>query len=355
MPKVQLKRHGKMRDDDIGINNEEMSTRIGTPMYMAPEVILESGDYNEKCDVYSFGILIADVIMDGRVRKLFEADKSLGTKSSEALLQHVVEGWRIKVPSNLASQVPSVVKLLEQCLSKDPVERPSFKDLRDVLRAWNGNLDDRNVVKLMKSIDPYTAVENEFIQRCTHLSGVTNMYGEDTRDLFHKNALGGFDVRSPDPDVLMRLKVTELSHVHYQGRKSLCYVGQSRMIIRMPPHEVLNYFWDWANPDRRRLFNAEDTERSIVEEVNEHHRIVSSTKTTMIPFVSPREAVLRMIWKETEKPRNYILVSESVDHKERPEKKGVVRSFLMGCYYFEARTDGCTVATYTVTLDLKGR
>ena len=26
----------------------------------------------------------------------------------------------------------------------------------------------------------------------------------------------------------------------------------------------------------------------------------------------------------------------------------------MGCYYFEARTDGSTIVTYTVTLDLKG-
>ena len=97
--------------------------------------------------------------------------------------------------------------------------------------------------------------------------------------------------------------MTELSHVHYEGRKSLCYVGQSRTFIHAPPHEVLNYFWSWDNPDRRRLFNPEDTERSIVEEVTEHHRIVSSTKDSGVPFVSPRQVVLRMIWKELDTVR----------------------------------------------------
>ena len=177
-------------------------------MYMAPEVILDSGVYDEKCDVYSFGMLIADVIMDGRLRRLFNTDKAEGgNNASEPLLQRVVNGWRIEIPSYLAMQVPTVVKLLDQCLDQDPAKRPSFKELQKALRAWNGNLDDRKVVKLMTNIDPYTSAENEFIQRCVHLSGVTNMYGVDTRDFFHNNVLGGVDVRSPDPEVLMRIKV----------------------------------------------------------------------------------------------------------------------------------------------------
>ena len=69
------KREGgkKLDDDNSGDDDitEELSNVIGTPMYMAPEIIL-SRNYDERVDIFSFGMLIADVFMDGRVRKLFQ-------------------------------------------------------------------------------------------------------------------------------------------------------------------------------------------------------------------------------------------------------------------------------------------
>lgn len=41
--------------------NNELSQGVGTPEYMAPEVI-NSSNYNEKCDIYSLGCIIMDLL-----------------------------------------------------------------------------------------------------------------------------------------------------------------------------------------------------------------------------------------------------------------------------------------------------
>jgi len=37
-------------------DNEKMSSKLGTPFYIAPEVI--RGNYNEKCDIWSLGVIL---------------------------------------------------------------------------------------------------------------------------------------------------------------------------------------------------------------------------------------------------------------------------------------------------------
>ncbi|GMI00431.1 hypothetical protein TrVE_jg11462 [Triparma verrucosa] len=334
-------------------NDIHLSGRVGTPIYMAPEVI-RNEQYNEKCDVYSFGMLLADVIMDGRVKKLFaadtESDERSGKMSSERLLKMVSEGWRVDIPAHLAQQVPSVVLMMHKCLSQDPSKRPSFRKLRDNLDAWSGNLDDRKVVNLMNNVEPYTVDENEFIERCQALSGNhTLTSGEDFV------APGWFDVKSPDPATTTKIRVTELRHVRYKGRRSQCYVGLAKRNIKAPSHECMQWFWNWMEPGRVRKNRQQgEIERSVVEEINEHHQIVSSTKNiSRYSFFVPRQGVMRVIWKETT-PRNYVMVSESCKHKDVPEVPNVVRTYFMACYNFETKSNGSTNVTYTVTFDIRG-
>ena len=90
---------------------EELSKVIGTPMYMAPEVITLS-NYDERADIYSFGMLMADVLMDGKIKKLFQ--DAGGQLSSSVLLKLVAQGWRVKIPSMFVIQVPVVVNLIQK-------------------------------------------------------------------------------------------------------------------------------------------------------------------------------------------------------------------------------------------------
>ncbi|GMI13485.1 hypothetical protein TrLO_g4209 [Triparma laevis f. longispina] len=340
-------KQNKKLQDDI-----QLSGRIGTPIYMAPEVI-KGEQYSEKCDVYSFGMLLADVIMDGRVKKLFAGAGDNGGSvkmSSYRLLKMVAEGWRVDIPPHLAYQVPSVVLMMHKCLAHDPNQRPSFRKLMDNLDAWSGNLDDTKVANLMNNVEPYTIDENEFIERCQALSGNhTFTAGEDFV------APGWFDVRSPDPATTTKIRVTELKHVSYKGRRSQCYVGLAKRNIKAPSHECMQWFWNWMEPERVRKNKEQgEIERSVVEEINEHHQIVSTTKNiSKYSFLQPRQGVIRVLWKEIT-PRNYVMVSESCRHKDRPEMPNIVRTYFMACYIFETRSDGSTNVTYTVTFDIRG-
>ena len=70
---------------------------IGTWQYMAPEIMNESGKYNEKCDVYSFGIMIHEI---------FTLTKPYATSASEYVNQFTIG---LKILNGLRPNIPSVL------------------------------------------------------------------------------------------------------------------------------------------------------------------------------------------------------------------------------------------------------
>jgi len=107
---------------DFGISREmgsdlTMTKVIGTPRWNAPEV-LDGDSYSEKVDVYSFGIVMWELI----ARKLpFEEI----TKQSE-LEDHIIEGNRPLVPPYCP---PIYKEIMERCWKAAPEERPSFDEV----------------------------------------------------------------------------------------------------------------------------------------------------------------------------------------------------------------------------------
>jgi serine/threonine protein kinase len=153
---------------------------IGTWQYMAPEIMNESETYNEKCDVYSFGIMMHEI---------FTLSKPYITSSSEyvnllTMSLKILNGHRPSIPTDLlsnefkeeaASQIKEyffktnelskavtnsnidivhIVKmyfeLCTSCWSKNPSERPMFEqiitkleDIRNLLHNKTDVFDDK--------------------------------------------------------------------------------------------------------------------------------------------------------------------------------------------------------------------
>jgi len=104
----QVKNKGQMLKDD-----KDLGPR-GTPVFMAPEV-LQCKKFNEKADVYSFGIILWEFL----TKKAPFTNHNNYEKFSAA----VCGGERPPVPVDTE---PSLKFLMEECWSADPNTRPHF-------------------------------------------------------------------------------------------------------------------------------------------------------------------------------------------------------------------------------------
>jgi serine/threonine protein kinase len=117
-------------------------TVVGTPIYMAPEVL--SGDfYTSEADSYSFGIvLVAMLRCDSNILQFFvdSLRRSMGKNDNRGLgvniLNHRMtnQGWRPLLPVDV---YPSLLALIDDCWSGDQSKRPTFDVIEERL---NGNV-----------------------------------------------------------------------------------------------------------------------------------------------------------------------------------------------------------------------
>ncbi|KAG5188764.1 kinase-like domain-containing protein [Tribonema minus] len=118
----------------------DMTGETGSMRYMAPEVV-ESLPYNEKVDVYAFGLLLWEML---QYRRVFEG-MSVGD-----FYQRVVNGG-IRPPLD-SSWPPALRKLIDLCWHADVDKRPDFHyiaaQLKDIYRqlidlCWHAHVDKR--------------------------------------------------------------------------------------------------------------------------------------------------------------------------------------------------------------------
>ena len=98
------------------------SQQYGTSIYMAPEVF-EGNRYNGKADVYSFGILMYEVVTDLMPYPLLQKGKMTSFQFSNKVVN---ENYR---PEFSVPVKKSIQKLIEKCWSKNPNERPTFEEI----------------------------------------------------------------------------------------------------------------------------------------------------------------------------------------------------------------------------------
>ena len=96
----------------------DLKTRVGTCFYMSPEVI--KGEYNEKCDIWSLGVLLY-VLISGRAPFNGSDDNAIIKKVSEGKFEFKWEGWK-----NISNECKNLIKTM---LVVDVDKRPTAQEV----------------------------------------------------------------------------------------------------------------------------------------------------------------------------------------------------------------------------------
>jgi serine/threonine protein kinase len=99
--------------------------QVGTPLYMAPE-LYEEQNYDEKIDVYSFALILYEIVVGHPV--------FAPTLTFMQLCLKVARGERKEIPSNVEG---FIADLIRRGWSSDPTERPSFAEIYNILKRNN--------------------------------------------------------------------------------------------------------------------------------------------------------------------------------------------------------------------------
>ncbi|EAY03825.1 TKL family protein kinase [Trichomonas vaginalis G3] len=101
----------------FGETDGGMTAKIGTPNYMAPELIT-SHDYNEKVDVYSYGMILYEMTQNVRPFK---------NMKMEEIFDLVLK--KDRRPTFYLDLPDSLKALIEACWATNPNDRPSFEEI----------------------------------------------------------------------------------------------------------------------------------------------------------------------------------------------------------------------------------
>jgi GAF domain-containing protein len=106
------------------ISEKKQMTQVGTPMWMAPEIIMGK-KYTEKADVYAFGIILWEILT---------RDEPYEEKEPMQIVVEVVnEGLR---PTIAAEMMDSpLVPLMTDCWHTEPQMRPTFEKIVERLKV----------------------------------------------------------------------------------------------------------------------------------------------------------------------------------------------------------------------------
>ena len=156
---------------DFGISRfmdetKSLTVQVGTPHWMAPELLAGKKNYDKSIDVYSYGMLLYEMITNSVPFAELELCDVIKMVCTE---QRIPE-----LPEESQKRETRLVELYKNCSSFDPSQRPSFSQIYQMFKNhivyFEGtNFDD--IDKLSRKLDKYEkknhielSLENTYIE-----------------------------------------------------------------------------------------------------------------------------------------------------------------------------------------------
>mmetsp|Transcript_14214 Transcript_14214/g.32242 ORF Transcript_14214/g.32242 Transcript_14214/m.32242 type:complete len:351 (-) Transcript_14214:191-1243(-) len=126
-----------LRDD------KKRQTFVGTPCWMAPEVLEQTGGYDYKADIWSFGITAIELAYGEAPYQRLHPLK---------VMKIIIEKDPPRIDRRKWDDL--FVKLIECCLQKDPKKRPTMDEITQKHKRFFGKANEQPLAELLRSLPP---------------------------------------------------------------------------------------------------------------------------------------------------------------------------------------------------------
>ncbi|POG63875.1 kinase-like domain-containing protein, partial [Rhizophagus irregularis DAOM 181602=DAOM 197198] len=139
---------GLCKPADCYTSENTKNKTYGVLPYIAPE-ILRGQNYTTAADIYSFGIIMYEVISGLPPYHDLNHDNNLAIKVCKGLRPM----FNIKVPQ-------LIVHLIKKCLDSNPLNRPTAEDIYKILLKWQYEPNDKQTIELQAQIKEADEINN---------------------------------------------------------------------------------------------------------------------------------------------------------------------------------------------------
>lgn len=145
---ILLSGEGKVFLSDFGVaapllDVKKRQSFVGTPCWMAPEVLEQTGGYDYKADIWSFGITAIE---------LAHGEAPYQRLHPWKVIKIIIE----KDPPRLDKRRWDSVfaNLIESCLQKDPKKRPNMADIFCKHKKFFDKANEQPLIEILRSLPP---------------------------------------------------------------------------------------------------------------------------------------------------------------------------------------------------------
>ena len=119
-----------------------MSCELGTMQWVAPELLTTGNQYNQSVDVYAFGVILWELMTS---QNPFNGMRPI--QIANVVLRY---NQRPEIPETMPEKLKNLTK---QCWAQDAKERPTFKQIREMIETGDYILPNTDKEEFLKYVD----------------------------------------------------------------------------------------------------------------------------------------------------------------------------------------------------------